>query len=44
MTERSPAEQSEARRRGRNYAIGAVLLALVALFYMLTIVRIGGAR
>lgn len=44
MSERPPADQAEARRRGRNYAIGGVLLALVALFYLLTIVRIGGAR
>jgi hypothetical protein len=28
--------------RGRNRALLAVLLALVALFYAITIVRIGG--
>lgn len=30
------------RRRGRNWALLAVLIALVVLFYVLTIVRFGG--
>ncbi len=29
------------RRRTRNWALGGVLLALVILFYVITIVRIG---
>jgi hypothetical protein len=34
--------ERERRMRGRNRALLAVLLALVALFYVVTIVRIGG--
>jgi hypothetical protein len=34
--------ERERRMRGRNRALLAVLLALVALFYVITIVRIGG--
>jgi hypothetical protein len=30
------------RQRSRNLALGGVLLALVALFYFITIVRMGG--
>ncbi len=30
------------RRRGRNFALGAVLLLLVVLFYVITIVKFGG--
>ncbi len=30
------------RRRGRNWALLAVLVALVVVFYVLTIVRFGG--
>jgi len=30
------------RHRGRNWALFAALLALVLLFYVLTIVRFGG--
>jgi hypothetical protein len=30
--------------RARNWAIGAVLAALVVLFYVMTIVRMGGAK
>ncbi|MBP2310892.1 hypothetical protein [Azospirillum soli] len=30
------------RLRGRNYAVLAALLALVALFYVITVVRMGG--
>jgi outer membrane protein TolC len=32
----------EQRRRARNRALGAVLVALVALFYAVTIARMGG--
>jgi len=34
-------EQFLRRRRARSYAIAAILLALVVLFYMVTIVRLG---
>jgi len=36
--------ESERRKRlrGRNYAVLAALLALVALFYVITVVRMGG--
>ena len=30
------------KQRARNWAIGAVLVALTVLFYALTIVRMGG--
>lgn len=30
------------KRRGRNIALGLVLAALVALFYAITIVKMGG--
>lgn len=30
------------RLRGRNYAVMAALLALVVLFYVITVVRMGG--
>ena len=35
-------DERERRMRGRNRALLAVLLALVALFYAITIVRISG--
>ena len=31
------------RRRGKNIALLAVLLGMVALFYVITVVRMGGA-
>jgi type IV secretory pathway component VirB8 len=34
-------EQFKRRRRARSYAIAAILLALVALFYVVTMVKIG---
>ena len=34
--------ERERRMRGRNRALLALLLALVALFYIVTLVRIGG--
>ena len=37
-----PANERERRMRGRNRALLALLLALVALFYVITLVRIGG--
>ncbi len=38
---RSPADELKRRRRSRNLALGAALLGLVTLFYLVTIVRIG---
>ena len=35
-------DERERRMRARNRALLAVLLALVALFYLITIVRISG--
>lgn len=32
------------RLRGRNYAVLAALIALVVLFYIITVVRMGGAH
>jgi hypothetical protein len=32
----------ERRRRARNFAVGGVLLALAILFYLITVVRMGG--
>jgi hypothetical protein len=37
--ERTPAERA---RRGRNIALGLVLGAMVVLFFVMTIVRLGG--
>jgi len=37
-----PMDERERRMRGRNRALLVVLLGLVALFYVLAIVRIGG--
>jgi hypothetical protein len=34
-------EEQRRRRRSRNVAIGLILGALVALFYVITIVRMG---
>lgn len=34
--------EQKQRRRMRNVAIGALLLGLVVLFYVVTIVRLGG--
>lgn len=36
-------ERLKKARRGRNLALGLVLLAFVVLFYLITIVRVGGA-
>lgn len=40
----TPDEQAEFKRRqrSRNIALGLVLLGFVALFYFITIVKIGG--
>jgi hypothetical protein len=42
LTAGAVVDERERRMRGRNRALLAVLLALVALFYVVTIVRIGG--
>lgn len=38
-----PDEEYKRRQRGRNVAVGLLLLAMVVLFYFITIARIGGA-
>ncbi|WP_272953631.1 hypothetical protein [Rhizobium skierniewicense] len=35
-------EAQKRSRRGRNIALGIVLAALVVLFYIITIIKIGG--
>ncbi|MBL27320.1 MAG: hypothetical protein CMM50_07205 [Rhodospirillaceae bacterium] len=37
-----PISEEHKRRRGRNYALAGVLLALVVLFFVVTMVKIGG--
>ena len=37
-----PLSQHHKRRRVRNFTLLAVLLGLVALFYVMSIVRMGG--
>ena len=34
--------ETERRRRVRNFVLGGALLALAILFYLITIVRMGG--
>jgi hypothetical protein len=41
-TMRQHSEQHR-RKRGKNIALLAVLLGMVALFYVITLVRMGGA-
>jgi hypothetical protein len=38
------ANQFKRNRRGRNLALAAVLAGLIVLFYIMTIVRLGGAQ
>lgn len=38
-----PLGDQHKKRRGRNYALAAVLLALVVLFFLITIAKIKGA-
>ena len=42
MADDRNAEQFRKKRRNRNLALLAVLVALVVLFYVLAIVRMGG--
>ena len=37
-----PLHDDHKRRRARNYALGGVLLALVILFYLITIAKMTG--
>ncbi len=37
-----PTEAQKKSRRGRNIALGVVLAALVLLFYVVTIIKLGG--
>jgi len=39
---RHPISEQHKRNRGRNLALLGVLLGLVVLFYVLTLVRMGG--
>jgi len=41
---KSSADEFVRRRRGRNYALLAVLIALVVLFYALTILKRAGLQ
>ena len=38
-----PITEEHKRRRGKNLALAGVLLALVALFFAITLVKLGGA-
>jgi hypothetical protein len=38
-----PIDDLHRRRRGRNLALGAFLLALAVLFFVITIVKLKGA-
>ena len=37
-----PIDERHRRRRGRNYALAGVLVALVVLFFVVTIVKMSG--
>jgi hypothetical protein len=37
-----PIEETHKRRRGRNIALAAVLVALILLLYLITLARLGG--
>lgn len=37
-------EEFAARRRGRNFAVFGAILLLCVIFYLITIIRIGGAN
>ena len=37
-----PVSDEHKKRRGRNYALGGVLLALVVLFFFITIAKMSG--
>jgi hypothetical protein len=38
-----PDEEYKRRQRGRNVAVGLLLLAMAVLFFLITLVRLGGA-
>ena len=37
------AEEMQRKRRGRNLAVLGIIVGLVVLFYVLTLVKVGGA-
>ena len=37
-----PVSEEHKRRRGRNIALGAVLFGLAVLFFVVTLVKLGG--
>lgn len=37
-----PLSEEHKKRRGRNFALAAVLLGLVVLFFFITIAKMGG--
>ena len=41
MSEQDERNNAASRRRSRNYVLGGILLALVGLFYGITLVRMG---
>ena len=36
-----PLSEEHKKRRGRNYALAAVLIALIVLFFMITLAKMG---
>ena len=38
----APADEEQRRRRSKNIALALILLGLVVLFYIITMVKIGG--
>lgn len=43
MTKRAPRSELHRKQRIKNLAVGAALLSMIVLVYLITIVRIGGA-
>lgn len=37
-----PLSDEHKKRRGRNYALAAVLLGLIVLFFLITLAKLGG--
>jgi len=37
-----PLSEEHKKRRGRNYALAAVLLGLIVLFFLITLAKLGG--
>lgn len=38
-----PDEEYKRRQKGRNLAVGLILVAMAVLFFLITLVRLGGA-